>query len=258
MRLLSYLSPGFPASLFEALGRVVGAEVAFDEHRSGPAPGSDPFADGSADLGWLCATSYVDLIGRSGRETVQLVGVAWVPDDPDAEGRPFYFADLVVRPDSPVVDLSALEGCRIGCNDPISLSGYYALRLALRQRAIDPDRFADLVFTGGHQHSLDMVLAGDLDAAAVDSVVRVARSRADSAVAGLRLVERLGPWPVQPLVASSAMSERDVLTVKQKLLEAVHRPELRRELDNAALATLTETSPEFYDALRRAMANELA
>ena len=258
MRLLSYLSPGFPATLFETLGAVVGAEVAFDERRSGPALGSDPFADGSADLGWLCATSYVDLIGRGREQTVQLVGVAWVPDDPAVEGRPLYFADVVVRPESSVADLAALEGCRIGCNDRISLSGYYALVLALRQRSVDPNRFADLVFTGGHRRSLEMLLAGELDAAVVDSVVRIGAGRSDSAIAELRLIDRLGPWPVQPLVARASMPKPEVLAVKRQLLAAVDRPDVRRELDNAALATLTTSRREPYDSLARAVANEFS
>ena len=57
-----------------------------------------------------------------------------------------------------------LAGARIGCNDQISLSGHHALRFELEERGEDPDTFAELVFTGGHHRSLDLVVAGELDA----------------------------------------------------------------------------------------------
>lgn len=70
------MSPGFPASLFELLGGILDAEVEFDMTLSGPAPGDDPFADGTADLGWICSTSYVDLATRSDNPSIELAGVA--------------------------------------------------------------------------------------------------------------------------------------------------------------------------------------
>jgi hypothetical protein len=42
VRLLTYMSPGFPASLFELLGQIIDAEVEFDMTMSGPTPGDDP------------------------------------------------------------------------------------------------------------------------------------------------------------------------------------------------------------------------
>lgn len=254
MRLLSYMTPGFPASLFEAFGAVIGAEVDFEQELSGPAPGVDPFADGSADLGWICSTSYVDLATRTPEPSIGLAGVAWVPDDPDVGGRPVYFGDLVTRADAGFATLADLAGRRIGCNDPVSLSGHHALRFALRDRRFDPDGFAELVFTGGHHRSLDLVAAGELDAAVVDSVVRTGRSRIDPGVAALVVVERLGPWPVQPLVARSTLPAEDLARVRRLLLEAADTPVVRRELAAASLLGLVEVGPDHYDLVRRSMA----
>jgi len=117
-RLLSYMTPGFPASLFELVAERLGVDLEFDSARSGP--------------------------------------------------------------------LDELAGHRIGCNDPISLSGHHALRFEIERRGGDPDAFADLVFTGGHDASLDAVAAGELDAAVIDSVVRTRRIRTDPTIASLR------------------------------------------------------------------------
>jgi ABC-type phosphate/phosphonate transport system substrate-binding protein len=252
MRLVSYMAPGFPHSLFTALAKVMGAEVSFDETLSGPAPGHDPFADGSADFGWICSTSFVDLATRSDVPSVVLAGGAWVPDDPDANGRPVYFGDIVARPDSPITCFADLGGTRIGCNDPVSLSGHHSLRLAMAERELADD-FADLVFTGGHHRSLDLLLAGEVDAAVVDSVVRTGRARQDPQVADLRIIERLGPWPVQPLVARSSLDPNIVRGVRHALLAACEAPEIKAELEAACLTGLVEVGPDHYAGIRAAL-----
>ena len=253
VRFVTYMSPGFPPQLFERFAEYLGADLVFEQDRSGPAPGDDPFADGRFDLGWVCSTSFVDLASRAPDPSVQLAGVAWVPDDPDSDGRPVYFGDVVVAADSRVGSIMDLAGARIGCNDQISLSGHHALRFELEERGEDPDTFAELVFTGGHHRSLDLVVAGELDAAVVDSVVRLGRSRNDADVATLRVVARLGPWPVQPLVARSAMSDEEVRRLRDRLLAANDDPIVRDVFAASALTELVAVDASHYDPVRAAM-----
>lgn len=252
VRLISYMSPGFPHSLFERLGEVIDAEVTFDETMSGPAPGEDPFASMATDFGWICSTSFVDLATRTDNPSITLAGVAWVPDDPDANGRPVYFGDIISRNDSGITSFDDLAGKCVGCNDPVSLSGYHSMRFALQDRGLSED-FTQLTFTGGHRRSIDMVLAGELDAAVVDSVVRTSRARNNPAVADLRVVERLGPWPVQPLVARSTLESDTVDRVRSLLLDASNSPEIQAELNAASLSHLVEVGPDHYAAVRQAM-----
>ena len=251
-RLISYMAPGFPESLFELIGDAIGATVEYETEMSGPAPGTDPFADSGAEFGWVCSTSFVDLATRGSDPSVQLVGVAWVPDDPDSAGRPVYFGDLVTRPGSEVSSINDLRGLRIGCNDVVSLSGHYALRFALDDAGISVDE-VELVFTGGHHSSIDMMLAGDLDVAVVDSVVRTGRARLDPNVAALTVVERLGPWPVQPLVARSTLDPEQMATARRLLVEASDTPAMQAELDAAALSHFVEVGPDHYAPVRTAM-----
>lgn len=247
------MAPGFPHSLFEKLAAVVNAEVSYDETMSGPAPGHDPFADGSFDLGWICSTSFVDLATRSDEPSIQLAGIAWVPDDPDSNGQPVYFGDIITQSDSGITSFDDLAGKRIGCNDPVSLSGFHSLRFALRDRGLADD-FVEIEFTGGHHSSIDGLLAGNLDAAIVDSVVRTSRARLDPNVAEFHIVERLGPWPVQPLVARSTLDAASVDEVRHLLLDASANPEIQAELEAASLSHLVEVGPDHYAAVRSRMA----
>ncbi len=253
MRLVSYLAPGHPAALFEALAEAVGADIGFVTGRSGPDPAADPFLAGTADLGWVCSTSYVELTTER-TPSVGLVGISWIPDDPDAHGRPVYFSDLLVRSDSGIRSFDDLAGRRVGCNDAVSLSGYHALRIEIAHRGHDPHNFADLVMTGGHHHSIDRLVAGEVDAAVIDSIVRTRRARRWPEVADLRLVERLGPWPTQPLVARAGMPPEDVAAVREALLAANDDPEIRALLAECAIERLAETPRDHCEAVRRAMA----
>ena len=251
-RLISYMAPGFPESLFELIGDAIDASVEYETELSGPAPGTDPFTDDGVEFGWVCSTSFVDLATRQPKPSVQLVGVAWVPDDPDSAGRPVYFGDIIVRPGTDVSSIHDLRGLRVGCNDVVSLSGHYALRFALDDADI-PAHEVELVFTGGHHSSIDMLLAGELDVAVVDSVVRTGRARLDPNVAALEVVERLGPWPVQPLVARSTLDPEQMATARRLLLEASDSPAMQAELQAAALSHFVEVGPDHYAAVRTAM-----
>lgn len=252
MRAVSYLSPGFPASLFELLADRIGAVVRFETETSGPPAGEDPFRSGEFDLGWVCSTSFVDL-GMRDDPSVRLAGVAWVPQDPASSGRPVYFGDLCVAPGSSATSLADLAGCRIACNDEVSLSGNYALRLALADLGHDASDFADLVFTGGHHHSLDALLDGRVDACVVDSVVRTGRVRHDAGVASLRVVDRLGPWPVQPLVARHGLDPAVVAEVRAALLATNDDPEVAAALHEAALSRLVAVDETHYRPVREAL-----
>lgn len=240
-------------SLFERITEAIDADLDYDDTKSGPAPGEDPFRAGLAELGWICSTSFVDLALRSPDPSVALAGVAWVPDDDDAEGRPVYFGDVVVPQDSPIESLDDLGGRSIACNDRVSLSGHMAIRIALHDLGHDPETFVDLRFTGGHHASLDQVAAGSVDVAVVDSVVRTSRSRVDPEIADLRIVARLGPWPVQPLVASTALPAAVVAHVRDALLATNDDPLMQSELDAASLLRFVPVDDDHYQRVREAL-----
>ncbi len=238
--MISYLTPGYPVALFEALAQHLDVELGLETGRSGPDPLDDPFAAGEADIGWACSTSFVEL--TTGRPpSVQEVGVAWVPDDPDAQDRPVYFSDVVVRADSDAQSLDDLAGRRIGCNDRASLSGFHALRIELDRRGHVPAEFASLVMTGAHARSVEQLLAGDVDAAVMDSIVRTRRARLADGVESLRVIERLGPWPTQPVVMRIDATPEEVATVRDALLRANDDPLIVELLEAAALTRLTPT-----------------
>ena len=250
--MISYLAPGYPAELFERIGAHIGAEVSFDTNRSGPEPDDDPFADGRADVGWICSTAFVELT-TDRAPSVRELGVAWVPDDPDAVGRPVYFSDVIVTANSTASSRDDLTGAHIGCNDPASLSGYHSLRIELGRRGQTIDEVAHIEMTGGHHASLDRLIDGSLEAAVIDSVVLRTRRRADPAVTALRIVERLGPWPTQPMVVRSDMPDSDIGLIRDAVLRANDDPAVAALMRSASLTSLVRTGVDHCGPVRAAM-----
>jgi ABC-type phosphate/phosphonate transport system substrate-binding protein len=198
LRIITYLSPSIPAALYELIARDLGeqcgvaAELSFEERISGPLDGDDDlFARGAADVGFICAPSFGWLNAR-GRE-VELLPLP-VPSDPRAEGRPVYFADVVVRAESPARTFADLAGARWSFNDRNSKSGWFSMleRIAPRSPA---EFFGQLLAAGSHLRSLELVAGGAADAAAIDSNVLRANARQS-----LRVLESWGPFPIQPAV----------------------------------------------------------
>ena len=228
LRFVTYLSPSLPRALFEALAdhlqRALGGErvsLRAETRVSGPQRGGEcsSFAD-EADVAFMCAPSFVWL--RELRPPpVELLGVSPVFDDERNRGRPVYFCDVVVRGDGPIRSFSGLEGGSWAYNDASSLSGYYCLLNKLAESGADESYFDSVFCSGSHLNSIESVLRGEADAAAIDSnVLRIRLREVPALRERLRVIESWGPFPIQPVVISSAL-----------------HPGLKERLRNAFLAT---------------------
>ncbi len=210
MRFISYLAPGLPEDLFELIVRRLGADctVDFDPRSSGPAPNEpDPFATGRYDGAFICTPPLLSL------RSVELAGAAFVFDDPRADGRPLYFADVVARPD--FQRFEDLRGATWAYNDDQSLSGYYAMLLALRRKHQDISFFEALTPTGSHLASLQAVAQGQADAASIDS--QTLRLYPDLAKE-LRVIDTWGPFPTHPIVLRRELDADAKRRIKTGLL----------------------------------------
>jgi phosphate/phosphite/phosphonate ABC transporter binding protein len=227
LRLLTYLAPGIPLGLYESIGDFLAARldcdvtVASDASRSGPGPGSsNPFAADRADVGFLCAPSYVWMAAQT-PASVELCGVAPVHDDPRNQGRPEYYAELVVHDASKVRHFDDLAGERFAFNDDSSLSGYHCVLDKLAGLGRTPDFFAELRASGSHQQSLELLAERAVDVAAIDANV-LAFMRAHGMDRDIRVLETLGPFPVQPVVVRAGLAASVKRAIGDVLLEMHH------------------------------------
>lgn len=224
LRFTSWLSPGLPRGMFETIAVAVADRLGCDyelsevEHCSGPMhPAEDRFAAGTTDVGFVCATSYLWLSGPEAR-SVELVPLAAVFDDPRAAKRPVYFSDVVVAADSPIESFADLAGNRVGFNDESSLSGFMSLLARLAEDGYRTDRFGEFRAVGSHRAALAGIASGEIDAASIDANARRAWIREDPTRERLiRVVETLGPHPVQPIVVAASAGSGVVEAIVQLL-----------------------------------------
>jgi phosphonate transport system substrate-binding protein len=225
IRFVTYLSPSIPQALFEALADHVqrslgheGVSLRVESQASGPQKGGEcySFAE-EADVAFMCTPSF---------------------DDERNQGKPVYFCDVVVRKDAPIHALSGLQGGSWAYNDACSLSGYYSLLNKLAELDTDESFFDNVFCSGSHLNSIEAVLNGKADAAAIDS--NVLRIQAPDIRKELRTIESWGPYPIQPVVVSSALHPE----LKQRLRAAF----LSIEQDQQTRRTLKQFGLSFFVA----------
>lgn len=246
LRFVCYLAPSLPDELFLRIARHVEAtggvatSVRFERDISGPLEGdADPFADETADVGFVCAPSY-----RWLRPRVELLPVL-VPVDPRAEDRPVYFSDVVVRRGSDAKSFDDLRGQRWAYNDRNSRSGWFSM---LERVAPAPPEafFASLVQAGSHLASLDAVLEGRVDGAAIDSNVLRLQGERPELRQQLRVLESWGPFPIQPVIVRAGVPA----TLKARLARSLLGMHERSDagLESFGFRRFARAAPASYDA----------
>jgi phosphonate transport system substrate-binding protein len=254
IRFVTYLSPSIPQLLFEALAdhvqRALGQErvsLRVESRASGPQKGGEcsSFAE-EADVAFMCAPSFIWLRDLT-PPPVELLGVLPVFDDERNQGRPAYFCDVVVRNDAPIQAFSELEGGSWAYNDACSLSGYYSLLNKLAESSADESFFDTIFCSGSHLNSIEAVLSGKADAAAIDSnVLRIRLREAPALSRRLRVIESWGPYPIQPIVVSSALDPELKQRLRAAFLTTVQDQHTRRTLKQFGLSHFVTVDRDDY------------
>jgi phosphonate transport system substrate-binding protein len=221
LRLITYLAPGLPMAFFQTIADALGPDTTLsaDPRASGPIPDEvDPFSDGRVDIGFMCAPAFLAMRRGLANPPVRLLGLAPVFDDPRANGKPLYHADVVVRTDDAAQTFEDLRGRRVGYNDAISLSGRLALLIHLAKMGEDLSYFSEMIGTGSHKASLAALRDGLIDTATIDATtLRLRRNAGDPLATDVRVIEGLGPHPIQPIVIRADLAEDQVVHVHRAL-----------------------------------------
>ena len=205
---------------------------------------------GKIQILWLCGLPYVhkaDLADRA----MELLAVP-VPAGARYQGRPVYFSDVVVRRESLFESFVELRGASWAYNEPRSHSGFNVVRAYLAEIGELEGFFGSVIESGAHTNSIELILSGAIDGAAIDSTVLewLSSQRADLADQ-LRVIDTIGPSPIPPWVISKRLPERLRSRVRQLLLHLHLQPRGRDALAGAQLATFTSARNRDYDPIRR-------
>lgn len=205
-------------------------------------------AAGRIDIGWICGRPYVELLAAGAP-----ISLLAAPAMAGARygGRPIYFSDVVVRRDSRFQSFADLRGASWATNEPGSQSGYHVTRYHLARLGEMGRYFGRTVASGGHVRSLQMVLAGEIDASAIDStVLEWELGRAPELGERIRVIETLGPSPIPPLVVSGERGLGRRESLRAALLALPDTAAGRAILALGGLARFAAVTDSDYDPIR--------
>ena len=157
---------------------------------------------GQIDIAWICGLPYIRKADRPNSGLELLVAPVMLGER--YRDRPVYYSDVMVRKESEYLCFEDLRGARWAYNEPGSQSGYNITRYHLAKMGAKSGFFGEVVAAGSHQVSIEMVLDGAIDAAAIDTTVLALEADVDERIGSeLRVIDSLGPSPIPPLVISN-------------------------------------------------------
>jgi phosphonate transport system substrate-binding protein len=250
LRFVSYLAPDL-LPLYGFIARHVGARLGRPtELRAGGR--YDELAD-PPEVAFLCGLAYVEHARRAA-PTVEPVA-APVLRGARYGGRPVYFSDVIARRDSPYRSFADLRGQSWSFNEPYSQSGYGITRHHLLRLGETRGYFGRVVEAGFHERSIRLVCSGAVAASAVDSqVLAVAWRDRPELAAGLRVIDSLGPSPIQPVVVARRLPAALKEDVRGALVEMAGDPEARRRLAHGLVERFVPVGDAAYDPIRAMLA----
>ena len=200
--------------------------------------------NGSVHFALVCTGAYVMGDREFGMDLVAV---------PRYLGKAEYYSYIIVREESPIREVKDLEGKRIALTDPLSNSGYFYPMFLVRQMGRDPKIFfSQMLFTYSHDSSMQAVLKGIADVAAVDSLIFDYELEHNRALGrSLRIIHESPPFGINPIVASRTVPKGVVEAVKQILLAMDQDAEGRRILDLLRIDDFIEPPEGMYEATRK-------
>ncbi|SRR6266487_1138433 len=249
IRFASFLSPILYetyAHIARYVGERVGYQTTFRVGRS-----FEEFAQRQVDGAFICGLPYVRMVREESSCTVELLAAPVLLGE-RYQHKPIYFSDVIVRNDSPYKNFDDLRGCVWAYNELASHSGCNVVCYSLLERSKSPHYFGKTLKSGSHLRSLEMVLEGRADAAAIDShVLDVLRSRDERLAASLRVVDMLGPSSIPPLVVSKTI-DKEMKRRMQETLITMHLNDCGAKwLQEGLIEQFVVVADEDYGDLRR-------
>lgn len=204
---------------------------------------------GQVQMAWICGLPYVQRVNRPDPR-IELLAAPVMRGARYAD-RPVYYSDVVVHRDSGFRRFADLRGATWAYNEPGSQSGYNVVRYHLAVLGEATGYFGQVMESGAHQASLQMILDGRIDASAIDSTVLEEEFRRDPSVRSrLRIVDTLGPSPIPPWIVQRSLP-RDLRDTLRELLLTMHQdPKGRAILAQGHMTCFAHVEDSDYDSIR--------
>ena len=198
---------------------------------------------GDLDAAFVCAGPYVEGKDKFGMELLAM---------PQVKGKSIYYSYIIVRIESPIMQLEDLRGKVFAFADPKSNTGKQVPTYMLAKMNETPDSFfASHIFTYGHDQSIRAVAERLADGAAVDSLIwEYSAQRTPELIKQLRIIAKSDPYGIPPVVVRPGLDPQLKKQLKDILLSASADPEGNDILKGMMIDRFVEGDDANYDTIR--------
>ena len=202
---------------------------------------------GEADAGLVCTGAFAAGEDGFGLEAIAI---------PVIGGQRTYRSYVIARRDSGLTSFQSLEGSVFAFTDPLSNTGFRYVAARLHAQGITPDEyFGRILFTYGHDNSMEAVLDGIVEAGSVDSLVwDELVLRHPEWDRQLVIIERSEKFPINPVAAKPDLDPTVKAALAQVFLSMAADPEGREILEELGTDEFVKPTAETlrgYDAIAR-------
>jgi phosphonate transport system substrate-binding protein len=200
------------------------------------------------DIAFVCSLAYLEHPEIAGRFEPVAAPVLAAPRYGD---EPVYWSDVIVRADSGLRGFADLRGRSWAFNEPYSQSGHGITRYHLTRLGATQSYFSRVIEAGRHDRCIGLVLSGEVDAAAIDSHVLETYFHAYPELElAMRVIDSLGPSPIQPVVVRRDLSRCRKDAIRAALVDLGHHPHGRDLLRRALVARFVAVDDSTYHPVR--------
>ncbi len=200
---------------------------------------------GQCDLALVCCYPLV-----RGEQDFGMQAIA----APQIRGAVTSRALVIVPKSSPAQSLSHLRGKRFASADILSYSGWLYPATWLKSRGEDPRHFfAQHIITGSHDHSIQAVISGLADGAAVHTLAYEHLLRQDATTADrLKVIAQSEPFGTPPFVIHPKL-DPELKAQLENILFTMHEEAEGKEILSAmGVDRFVPADPKLYDPARAA------
>lgn len=248
LKIVSYLAP----NMFEFYGAVAAylgeaLELGIEIAQGDRDPLDDPILlDDHLDMAFICGLPFIRHHRHSPHQLQAIA--APVMKASRYHQQPVYFSDVIVNAKSAIARFDDLAGTVLCFNDLGSNSGYNLLRQRLIQGNYPSNFFGKAIPSGSHQRSIQWIVDGLADCAAIDSTVLEQELRnSPELIHQLRVIESIGPCPMPPVVVAQHLGTEVIDQIQSALLQPDST--LRSTMERVAVQRYEAVKNEDYEAI---------
>lgn len=195
-------------------------------------------------LAWTCGAPYVK---DSIKDAQQLIAV------PLFKNKPLYRSFLITKKGRSEKSLLDFAGQVFAYSDSYSNSGMIAPSYQLKKEGIDINEYFRLMMlAGNHEQSIESVLVGLADVAAVDEYIWVEYSKVNPDVLEkLTVLNKFGPFPFTPIVAGNNVSKNNIKILQEVFVNMSNTTEGKELLHSMGLDGFVIKQPDFFEPIKK-------